>query len=94
MQLAALCASLIGRWVHSTRHVCGCWWRAGAAAGITSAYKRADRRLRFLWTEIVLGSIAMESFGPVVVVASVVATSRCANSLATSRRTKCRCSLL
>src|SRR5262249_9540767 len=43
----------------------------GAAAGITSAYN-APIAGAFFVTEIVLGSIAMENFGPVVV-ASVVA---------------------
>ncbi|WP_429343264.1 ClcB-like voltage-gated chloride channel protein [Paraburkholderia sp. GAS42] len=71
VQLAALCASLIGRWVHFDPPRLRLLVACGAAAGITSAYN-APIAGAFFVTEIVLGSIAMESFGPVVV-ASVVA---------------------
>src|SRR5471032_2029828 len=71
VQLAALCASLIGRWVHFDPPRLRLLVACGAAAGITSAYN-APIAGAFFVTEIVLGSIAMESFGPIVV-SSVVA---------------------
>ena len=70
VQLAALCASLIGRVVHFDPPRLKLLVACGAAAGITSAYN-APIAGAFFVTELVLGSIAMESFGPVVV-ASVV----------------------
>ncbi|WP_186308393.1 ClcB-like voltage-gated chloride channel protein [Paraburkholderia sp. BCC1885] len=70
VQLAALCASLIGRWVHFDPPRLRLLVACGAAAGITSAYS-APIAGAFFVTEIVLGSIAMESFGPVVVAAVV-----------------------
>ncbi|WP_118178853.1 ClcB-like voltage-gated chloride channel protein [Paraburkholderia phosphatilytica] len=71
VQLAALSASLIGRVVHFDPPRLRLLVACGAAAGITSAYS-APIAGAFFVTEIVLGSIAMESFGPVVV-SSVVA---------------------
>jgi CIC family chloride channel protein len=71
VQLAALCASLIGRVVHLDPPRLRLLVACGAAAGITSAYS-APIAGAFFVTEIVLGSIAMESFGPVVI-SSVVA---------------------
>jgi chloride channel protein, CIC family len=71
VQLAALSASLIGRVVNFDPPRLRLLVACGAAAGITSAYS-APIAGAFFVTEIVLGSIAMESFGPVVV-ASVVA---------------------
>lgn len=71
VQLAALAASLIGRWVHFDPARLRLLVACGAAAGITSAYN-APIAGAFFVTEIVLGSIVMESFGPIVV-ASVVA---------------------
>ena len=71
VQLAALAASLIGRWVHFDPPRLRLLVACGAAAGITAAYS-APIAGAFFVTEIVLGSIAMESFGPVVV-SSVVA---------------------
>jgi CIC family chloride channel protein len=70
VQLAALAASLIGRWVHFDPSRLRLLVACGAAAGITSAYS-APIAGAFFVTEIVLGSIAMESFGPVVVSAVV-----------------------
>jgi CIC family chloride channel protein len=70
VQLAALAASLIGRWVHFDPPRLRLLVACGAAAGITSAYS-APIAGAFFVTEIVLGSIAMESFGPVVVSAVV-----------------------
>ncbi|MFT4066215.1 ClcB-like voltage-gated chloride channel protein [Paraburkholderia sp.] len=70
VQLAALGASLIGRWVHFDPPRLRLLVACGAAAGITSAYS-APIAGAFFVTEIVLGSIAMESFGPVLVAAVV-----------------------
>ena len=71
VHLAAMCASLTGRIAKfgpaRLRLLVAC----GAAAGITSAYSAPIAGALFV-SEIVLGSIAMESFGPLVV-ASVVA---------------------
>ncbi|HTI18975.1 MAG TPA: ClcB-like voltage-gated chloride channel protein [Trinickia sp.] len=71
VQLAALAGSVIGRLVHFDPQRLRLLVACGAAAGITSAYN-APIAGAFFVTEIVLGSIAMESFGPLVV-ASVVA---------------------
>ncbi|MDR3097565.1 MAG: ClcB-like voltage-gated chloride channel protein [Paraburkholderia sp.] len=71
VQLAALAASLIGRWVHFDPQRLRLLVACGAAAGITSAYN-APIAGAFFVTEIVLGAIVMESFGPIVV-SSVVA---------------------
>jgi CIC family chloride channel protein len=70
VQLAALSASLIGRIVHFDPPRLRLLVACGAAAGITSAYS-APIAGAFFVTEIVLGSIAMENFGPVVVSAVV-----------------------
>ncbi|MGV2291571.1 ClcB-like voltage-gated chloride channel protein [Trinickia sp. YCB016] len=71
VQLAALAASAVGRVVHFDPARLRLLVACGAAAGITSAYS-APIAGAFFVTEIVLGSIAMESFGPIVV-SSVVA---------------------
>ncbi len=71
VQLAALAASLLGRWIHFDPQRLRLLVACGAAAGITSAYN-APIAGAFFVTEIVIGSIAMESFGPLVV-SSVVA---------------------
>jgi len=72
VQLAAVLASLIGRWRKFTppqlRLIVAC----GAAAGIASAYN-APIAGSFFVAEIILGTIAMESLGPLAV-AAVVAT--------------------
>ncbi|KVP01268.1 voltage-gated chloride channel protein ClcB [Burkholderia ubonensis] len=71
VQLAALAASLVGRFAHFDPPRLRLLVACGAAAGITSAYN-APIAGAFFVSEIVLGAIAMESFGPMVV-ASVVA---------------------
>jgi len=72
VQLSSMVASLAGRLQHWTtprlRLLVGC----GAAAGIASAYNAPISGAVFV-AEIVLGSMAMEIFGPLVF-ASVIAT--------------------
>jgi CIC family chloride channel protein len=72
VQLASLAASVTGRWLKfplaRKRQIVAC----GAAAGIASAYN-APIAGAFFVAEIVLGSVAMEAFGPLVI-SSVVAT--------------------
>nr|WP_217908209.1 ClcB-like voltage-gated chloride channel protein [Burkholderia glumae] len=71
VQLAALAASLVGRLARFDPPRLRLLVACGAAAGITSAYN-APIAGAFFVGEIVLGAIAMESFGPMLV-ASVVA---------------------
>ncbi len=71
VQLAALSASLLGRVLHFPVDRLRLLVACGAAAGITSAYN-APIAGAFFVAEVVLGSMAMESLGPIMV-ASVVA---------------------
>lgn len=71
VQLAALCASLLGQRLRFSVERMRLFVACGAAAGITAAYN-APIAAAFFIAEIVLGSIAMESVGPILI-ASVVA---------------------
>jgi chloride channel protein, CIC family len=66
VQLAALCASVVGRWVRFDPARLRLLVACGAAAGITSAYSAPIAGAVFV-TELVLGSMAMESLGPIIV---------------------------
>lgn len=72
VQLAAVAASLIGRWRLFTPPKQRLLVACGASAGIASAYN-APIAGSFFVAEIILGSIAMESLGPLVVSAVVAA---------------------
>lgn len=72
VQLSAVVASLVGRWRQFTGPQLRLLVACGAAAGIASAYN-APIAGSFFVAEIILGSIAMESLGPLAV-AAVVAT--------------------
>jgi CIC family chloride channel protein len=72
VQLASMLASLLGRSVKVSPARLRLFVACGAAAGIACAYN-APLTGAFFVAEIVLGSIAMESFLPLVV-ASVIAT--------------------
>jgi chloride channel protein, CIC family len=71
VQLAALLASLLGRWRRFSRQQLRLLVACGAAAGIASAY-HAPIGGSFFVAEIILGTIAMESLGALIA-ASVTA---------------------
>ena len=70
VHLAAMCASFTGRLARLNPARLRLLVACGAAAGITAAYSAPIAGALFV-SEIVLGSIAMESFGPLMV-ASVI----------------------
>ncbi|REE17731.1 CIC family chloride channel protein [Paraburkholderia sp. BL27I4N3] len=68
VQLAALCASLVGKILRMTVANARLTVACGAAAGITAAYNAPVAGALFV-SELVLGSIAMARFGPVLIAA-------------------------
>src|SRR5436190_2140475 len=72
VQLAAVISSALGRWRKFSPPQLRLLVACGAAAGIASAYN-APIAGSFFVAEIILGTIAMESLGPLVV-SAVVAT--------------------
>ncbi len=72
VQLSSVVASLVGRWRNFTGPQLRLLVACGASAGIASAYN-APIAGSFFVAEIILGSIAMESLGPLAV-SAVVAT--------------------
>lgn len=72
VQLSAMLASLVGRMARLPTPRLQLMVACGAAAGIASAYNAPIAGALFV-AEIVLGSISMESFGPLIV-SSVLAT--------------------
>jgi len=72
VQLAAVIASMVGRWRKFSPPQLRLLVACGASAGIASAYN-APIAGSFFVAEIILGTIAMESLGPLVVSAVVAA---------------------
>ena len=72
VQIAAVLASIVGRWRKFSPPQLRLLVACGAASGIASAYN-APIAGSFFVAEIILGTIAMESLGPLVVAAVVAA---------------------
>ncbi len=72
VQLAAVLASLVGRWIGMPTARLRLLVACGAAGGIASAYNAPIGGALFV-AEIILGTLSMESFGPLVF-SSVIAT--------------------
>lgn len=72
VQLAAVASSRLGRWLGLSTPKQRLLVACGAAAGIASAYN-APIAGSFFIAEIILGSIAMESLGPLVIAAVTAA---------------------
>jgi len=79
VQMAATVASKIGQWTRAPVPRLRLLVACGAAAGIAAAYNAPIAGALFV-AEVVLGSIAMESFGPLIV-ASVVSDATTRNFL-------------
>jgi len=70
VQLAAMGASVLGQWLRLPADRLRLLVACGAAAGITAAYN-APFAGAFFVAEIVLGSIALDSLGPILIAAVV-----------------------
>lgn len=70
VQLAAMCASVLGQWLRMPTDRLRLLVACGAAAGLTAAYN-APFASTFFVAEIVLGSIALDNLGPIMVAAVV-----------------------
>jgi len=70
VHLSAMCASVMGQWINMDATRLRLLVACGAGAGITAAYN-APIASAFFVTEIVLGSIVINSFGPILVSAVV-----------------------
>ena len=81
VQLAAVLASLVGRWIGMPTARLRLLVACGAAGGIASAYNAPIGGALFV-AEIILGTLSMESFGPLVF-SSVIATLTVRYSLGT-----------
>lgn len=70
VQLAALCASLLGRVLRLEPATLRLLVACGAAAGISSAYNAPIAGVFFV-AEIVFGSLVLQNFGPMVIASAV-----------------------